>query len=315
MITLDALRSALLSDQPHTKLDELVRAELAAGRLTQEIYKELDALEESVRATPGFGDDADEALRDTMDALNGFCPAEVAYKNSAVLPREEEIAMLPRWARVAFAARCVRRVFPNYAAKWPQGSSHALIERQTLIECEESARSGRVQHSQKRVSYGTVFAGMPRAAAAIAGAVGEVYFLTLAQGNDVPGVLRVLNGLRIEFEPVLDLWPYFRRDFEQIAKLAESHHWTDDSPVPPDAFGPLWPEGSPADWPANPEVLPRSDLSLEVLSNARDLERMTEDDVVNLFNAINAYYIARTGHRLTMEDLQPRVAAGVPAEV
>ena len=39
------------------------------------------------------------------------------------------------------------------------------------------------------------------------------------------------------------------------------------------------------------------------------------DEAVNLFNMINAYYIARTGDRLTIEDLRPYLPAAVPAEV
>ena len=39
-----------------------------------------------------------------------------------------------------------------------------------------------------------------------------------------------------------------RRDFDRIARLAKAHAWTDDTPVPPDAFGPLWPEGLTPDW-------------------------------------------------------------------
>jgi hypothetical protein len=32
------------------------------------------------------------------------------------IPTEEEIAKLPRWARVAFAARCARRALPLFVA-------------------------------------------------------------------------------------------------------------------------------------------------------------------------------------------------------
>lgn len=35
------------------------------------------------------------------------------------LPTKEEIAQLPRWARVAFAARCARRAQPNFLKHWP----------------------------------------------------------------------------------------------------------------------------------------------------------------------------------------------------
>jgi hypothetical protein len=34
-----------------------------------------------------------------------------------------------------------------------------------------------------------------------------------------------------------------RRDLVRLQRLAREQKWTDDSPVPPDAFGPLWPPG------------------------------------------------------------------------
>jgi hypothetical protein len=34
---------------------------------------------------------------------------------------------------------------------------------------------------------------------------------------------------------------WIRRDFDRIARLAKVNKWTDDTPVPPDVFGPLWP--------------------------------------------------------------------------
>ena len=80
-------------------MDELVRAELAAGRLTRAIYDEIMSLQERVRETPGFTEDADDAIGDTLDALIGFCRADYAYKNPPVLPTEVEIATLPRRAR------------------------------------------------------------------------------------------------------------------------------------------------------------------------------------------------------------------------
>jgi hypothetical protein len=39
-----------------------------------------------------------------------------------------------------------------------------------------------------------------------------------------------------------------RRDFLRLQRLAREHHWTDDTPVPPDAFGPVWPDGLAPDW-------------------------------------------------------------------
>src|SRR3954451_13358357 len=79
MISLDALRAALYADQPDTKLDELVRAELSAGRLTKQIRAELLTHDAALRPALDENEAGDEALRDTIDALAGFCPAKYAY--------------------------------------------------------------------------------------------------------------------------------------------------------------------------------------------------------------------------------------------
>src|SRR3954452_15351888 len=96
MISLETLRAALYSDQPYTKLDELVRAELAAGRLTKQIRAELLAHDTTLRPALEENEAGDEPIRDIIDALAGFCPARYAYHNPPVLPSEEEIAGLPR---------------------------------------------------------------------------------------------------------------------------------------------------------------------------------------------------------------------------
>jgi hypothetical protein len=39
-----------------------------------------------------------------------------------------------------------------------------------------------------------------------------------------------------------------RRDFEVLKRLARKEKWTDDTPVPPEVFGPMWPEGRVPKW-------------------------------------------------------------------
>jgi hypothetical protein len=39
-----------------------------------------------------------------------------------------------------------------------------------------------------------------------------------------------------------------RRDFARLKKLARNEKWTDDTPVPPEVFGPMWPEGVEPYW-------------------------------------------------------------------
>jgi hypothetical protein len=39
-----------------------------------------------------------------------------------------------------------------------------------------------------------------------------------------------------------------RRDFIRLKRLVLEQKWTDDTPVPPDVFGPLWPQGIAPYW-------------------------------------------------------------------
>ena len=39
-----------------------------------------------------------------------------------------------------------------------------------------------------------------------------------------------------------------RRDFDRLLRLAREHNWTDDTPVPAEAFGPMWPTGLVPEW-------------------------------------------------------------------
>ena len=81
-------------------------------------------------------------------------------------------------------------------------------------------------------------------------------------------------------------------------------------------FGPLWPEGPPPGWPADPDVPARTELPVAFLALERVSPVVLEDEAVNLFNALNRYHIARTGQRLTLEgDIHTMVAALVGAGV
>src|SRR5690242_6058304 len=90
-MTRDTLLSLLRAEYPFAELDRAVRAELAAGRLKRVVRAELIALEDSVRDVLNESDIAEEAFRDVIDALAGFCPLKYAYsdvedRTSAVVP-------------------------------------------------------------------------------------------------------------------------------------------------------------------------------------------------------------------------------------
>ena len=55
------------------------------------------------------------------------------------VPSEEEIGQLPRWAQVAFAARCARRVQPLFKAAWPDAPAESCQALEDAITQAEHA--------------------------------------------------------------------------------------------------------------------------------------------------------------------------------
>jgi hypothetical protein len=79
MITLDAIRSAILAADPYTQMDQLVRMEMSAGRKVRDIFDDINPLVDEVLDTPSLTEDGEEALWGTLDALNGNCRSDQCY--------------------------------------------------------------------------------------------------------------------------------------------------------------------------------------------------------------------------------------------
>jgi hypothetical protein len=266
MITFDQLRSALLDADPHAALDRLVRAELSAGRKTQAIYDELLSHLDAVRAMPEYTDELEDPLGDTLDALCGWVHPDCAYKDApdpvVALPTEEEIAKLPRWARVAFAARCARRVLSLYALNWssvPQKYVQAVAQAIEIAERsaamasadETAASAAQAAELSAEVAANEISTGNANAAVsasnAAAAALGGLNSTTLAVSAIQAAAAAAEFSERNGFVPRIQA--EFRSDFDRAVQLAEQQHWDDDTGVPPEVFGPLWRERPPT-WPA-----------------------------------------------------------------
>ncbi len=321
MLTLDTVRAAVLSDQPWKRLDELVRAELANGRTTRQIYKSLMGMADEIDATPGLTEDGSDALGDALDALTGYCHTDCQYKDppNTTLPSEEEIAKLPRWARVAFAARCARRVLPLPKHRRPETPDDHVGRFAYAIGVAEMCAGIAAADPDARSAYVALAkvslqgAGSAIDALIAAGLAGT--FETVDSGKLNAHVMIAVRSASGDAVPIADIHSVIRRDFDHLSSLAEWQQWDDDTPVPPEVFGPLWPEGPPKGWPAITDVPQRAELTIEAFARDRATEQMIEDDIVNLFNALNRYHIARSGVRLTLEQFQSLLPASVPAEV
>ncbi|MCE9567598.1 MAG: hypothetical protein K8U57_36825 [Planctomycetes bacterium] len=317
MITLDAIRAAILASDPYTQLDQLVRTELSAGRKVKEVFEAINPFVDEALDTPDLTEDGEEAFLGTLDALTGNCHRDCQYIDppNNTLPTEDEIAKLPRWARVAFAARCARRVLPLFLYLKPQTKPDGLRSQRLRLERADLAASSATA-IEPRTWYGD--ADWPdnpidKAAHAILQSSTATILEATGRGEPSRAAMAVQTAVA-GAEPIADIVPFIRRDFDHVAKLAEWQHWTDDTPVPPEVFGPLWPEGPPKGWPAVTDAPARTELAVALFPRERVDTPGIRDEVLNLFNALNRYHIARSGTRLTLEQFESLLPAAVPVE-
>jgi hypothetical protein len=59
--------------------------------------------------------------------------------------------------------------------------------------------------------------------------------------DDMAGVVSSVFRAATTRTPVTHILRLIRRDFDRLARLAKENNWADDTPVPPDVLGPLWP--------------------------------------------------------------------------
>ena len=174
------------------------------------------------------------------------------------IPSEDDIRQLPRWARLAFAARCARRVLPLFQHSWPDAPAEyvQVLERAVAV-AETSATTA--WGDLFGIDYSTpVFAvceasidAVPQsrllcvanvglAARAALAAADEVRFAAFAAKAATDSAWGA--GLKQS-----EMTPAIARDFQTL--LARAELWTDYTPVPAEVFGPLWPNGVPEGWP------------------------------------------------------------------
>jgi hypothetical protein len=188
--------------------------------------------------------------------------------NRSLVPTREEIAQLPRWARVAFAARCARRVLPLFRRGWPEAPAKSISGVKRTVELAERAAAvagldpdlapteaaqtivladtltlrrapsaafaaAEVAFGAAETAYATVYAPRPDAANRETLAASRLAFKLICG-------FATLGTVRLVASPI--------RDFIRLVRLAKQQNWNDDTPVPPQVFGPMWDRGPPVWW-------------------------------------------------------------------
>lgn len=276
------------------------------------------------------------------------------------LPTEEDIRQLPRWARVAFAARCARRVLPLLKNSSPELASDAVAALVAAVEeAERSASQAAYEenpalaaHQRAKEVFGRIRTGIAtdvaRAACnALAGVV---------PGHDYESSLSTLHAVAYALSqkdaPSADVVPpppaaidavvaAIGVDVSSLSTRSGAEGWTDDTPVPPEVFGPLWPNGPPPGWPADVTTAgvgnvtgsgagvieltgsgtgtvsppPAVKLVVDALIRPGVSPEVVERGLVDLYRVMNEYHMARGAGVLGLEDFRRFVRANVPVEV
>ena len=150
------------------------------------------------------------------------------------LPTRQEIAKLTRWAIVAFAARCARRVLPIFAATWPEApDKHKQAVANAVAVAERVAAS---------VDAVDIAVDTDAASAAFAAKPFSVSAASAAKAASAAFVANTAYASLPNSEAVT-----IRADFEKLKQACIEQKWNGKTPVPPEFFGPLWPDGEP-DW-------------------------------------------------------------------
>lgn len=238
------------------------------------------------------------------------------------IPSKEELEKLPRWAAVAFAARCARRVQPILQ----HDKSSDKIRRVSYVDSalaavEAVARKDVSFRGNLETSLGVgIYSERPDspefdfASKSVAGVATYAVYTALhaSKGDDeatrisaraaaatqlqafrelgqmVRSKLLTVSSLHLdETWPLDKLTQATRADYEFLVSTASFNNWTHDSPVDVALLGPLWPPGTEPEWAKKPQVLPEGNL-----------DWFTEDDLKHLPRWALAAFAARCARRV-----------------
>jgi hypothetical protein len=231
------------------------------------------------------------------------------------LPTEQEIAALPRWAQVAFAARCARRVLPVFKYAWPAAPSPDMDRLENAVERAETADTNSLAAAEEAHAVGLDATDAVDSNAADERAVAVAAIIEIAAAGSVraimksPGVTDHATDSVRHAARVLGTVDHIREDFEAIRAFASASDLTIEEPISPTVFGPLWPEGRPEGWP-DPERAAGIVITFDIPDD------MTTADAVALAEelaaALCALDLAGGGHGVA---IQPPLEITAPARV
>jgi hypothetical protein len=193
----------------------------------------------------------------------------------AELYSPERLASVPLHALVALVARCARRVQPL----WGDLDAERQVQLERAVELAEGVASGRNSRLDARRAEGVsvhdwaakrpdfaawrtasgvaIYAlgcaccdNSQEAALAATLALRETHFAAAGNATDLDEAERSVEGAFSTSRcPALRRTAFaVRQDLDRLLELATERRWGDETSVPPETLGPLWPPGAPSPW-------------------------------------------------------------------
>lgn len=237
------------------------------------------------------------------------------------LPDEKDIAKLPRWAQVAFAARCARRVLPLFKYDWPDApEKHVQAVENAVHLAEDSAAhaysAGVAADDAADDASDAAYAAYDARAADAYDSYDAAYatsYAAHAAAYDAATAAAAATAATAAARVRAGTLFAIVSDYARLVDRAHEEQWTDDTPVPPAVFGALWPDGPPPGWPAEGESSRTPPpLAFAIISNPSVL---TDAEYSQLIGLLGDLVRARGGlgvKRLRMQSIGVSALEGAP---
>lgn len=192
---------------------------------------------------------------------------DLAKASEPALPTFQDIATLPVWARVAFAARCAERVLPLFKAyrpkppkkhAWHVDTAILLALSPDAVTADYAKIAAKAAYAVAMRSKGAAEKVAHAAANAALAAANAVYnaadVVTKNAHAAAKGVRAAAKAAGVPRTARYELLAYMHRDIYLLRVSAAQERW-DEKPVPRGFTGPLWANGHPMGWPVGMDLL------------------------------------------------------------
>ncbi|HBG28984.1 MAG: hypothetical protein A2Y10_14820 [Planctomycetes bacterium GWF2_41_51] len=170
------------------------------------------------------------------------------------------LTLLPRWVKVAFAARCARRLLPLYTMTWSESVPREELSRNVnnlekfISIAETSAAKTTYASDVPQTKWRAYVNPMIVEALPAFKAIEAAY---IADGNvsdynenidaTILQQFNMCNGNAVPYD-MEEARKAILSDIKFLFRESTIHSWTDETPVHKEIFGGMWPDGEPEDW-------------------------------------------------------------------